>query len=58
MTNQELIDEVVKLYRDAKGVYRPYRNDNVSRGRARIISSLCEDLMAFFLSQRIAKRYE
>lgn len=52
MTNENLIHEIVNLYKIAKTSTTKFTLTQIKRGRNHSISSQAEDLLAFFIVQR------
>ncbi len=50
-TEKELIKHIVKIYREARRV--KFSNNKIFRGRSHSISSIIEDLFAYYLTQNV-----
>jgi hypothetical protein len=53
MTDREFINEVIKLYREAKELIKGDRGYNIKRGVKKTISGKAEDLFALFIATRL-----
>ena len=54
MSSDDLIDHILRLYREAEATGSGFEHDDITRGRRHTISSFVEDAVAVYLLKRLA----
>lgn len=57
MTIEKVYENLVQHYKDAENVTLPYKAENIFRVRQHSISSIAEDLFAFYLREFLLKEF-